>query len=60
MLEVSGKLDAAKYLVQETLKDGSKVTFRAIHPGDMDRLVKAFVALEPQTIRLRFFTRSGA
>ena len=48
-------LDAAKYLVQETLKDGSKVTFRAIHPGDMDRLVKAFVALEPQTIRLRFF-----
>ena len=48
-------LDAAKYLVEETLKDGSKVTIRTIHPDDKDRLVKAFLALEPQTIRLRFF-----
>ena len=48
-------LDAARYLVEETLKDGSKVTIRAIHPDDRDRLVNAFVALEPQTIRLRFF-----
>jgi len=55
VLEVNGKLDAAKYLVQETLNDGSKVTIRAIHPDDMERLVKAFLALEPQTIRLRFF-----
>jgi RimJ/RimL family protein N-acetyltransferase len=55
VLDVTGKLDAAKYLVQETLKDGSKVTIRAIHPDDTDRLVKAFLALEPQTIRLRFF-----
>jgi RimJ/RimL family protein N-acetyltransferase len=55
VLDPTGKLDAAKYLVQETLKDGSKVTIRAIHPDDTDRLVKAFLALEPQTIRLRFF-----
>ena len=55
MLDVTGKLDAAKYLVQETLKDGSNVTIRAIRPDDTDRLVKAFLALEPQTIRLRFF-----
>ena len=48
-------LDAAKYLVAEILKDGSKVTIRAIHPDDKDRLVKAFLALEPQSIRLRFF-----
>ena len=48
-------LDAAKYFVQEILKDGSKVTIRAIHPAAKDGLVKAFVALEPQTIRLRFF-----
>ena len=48
-------LDAAKYLVVETLKDGSKVTIRAIRPDDKDGLVKAFAALEPQTIRLRFF-----
>ena len=55
MLDVTDKLDAAKYFVQETLKDGSKVTIRAIRPDDTDRLVKAFLALEPQTIRLRFF-----
>jgi GNAT superfamily N-acetyltransferase len=55
VLDVIGKLDTAKYLIQETLKDGSKVTIRAIHPDDTDRLVKAFLALEPQTIRLRFF-----
>jgi len=48
-------LDAANYLVEETLKDSTKVTIRAIHPDDKDRLVKAFLALEPQTIRLRFF-----
>ena len=48
-------LDAAKYFVQEILNDGSKVTIRAIHPDDKDGLVRAFVALEPQTIRLRFF-----
>lgn len=59
MLDVSGKLDAAKYLVQETLKDGSNVTIRAIHPDDADRLVKAFLALEPRTIRLRFFYAKG-
>lgn len=48
-------LDAAKYFVHETLKDSSKVTIRAIHPDDKDRFVKAFHALGPQTIRLRFF-----
>jgi len=47
--------DAANYLVDETLKDSTKVTIRAIHPDDKDRFVKAFHALEPQTIRLRFF-----
>ena len=55
MLDMTGKLDATKYLVQETLKDGSEATIRAIRPDDTDRLVKAFLALEPQTIRLRFF-----
>ena len=48
-------LDAAQYFVREILKDGSKVTIRAIHPDDKDSLVEAFHALEPQTIRLRFF-----
>ena len=48
-------LNAAKYFVQEILKDGSKVTIRALHPDDKEGLVRAFVALEPQTIRLRFF-----
>jgi RimJ/RimL family protein N-acetyltransferase len=55
VLDLTDKLDAANYLAQETLNDCSKVTIRAIHPDDTDRLVKAFLALEPQTIRLRFF-----
>ena len=48
-------LDAANYRVEETLTDSTKVTIRAIHPDDTDGLVNAFAALEPQTIRLRFF-----
>jgi RimJ/RimL family protein N-acetyltransferase len=48
-------LNAAMHFVEETLEDSTKVTIRAIHPDDKDRFVKAFLALEPQSIRLRFF-----
>ncbi|MGZ9076490.1 MAG: N-acetyltransferase family protein [Burkholderiaceae bacterium] len=48
-------LDASTYLVDEILKDSTKVTIRAMRPDDKDRFVKAFHALEPQTLRLRFF-----
>jgi RimJ/RimL family protein N-acetyltransferase len=42
-------------LVEEAQKDGAEVTIRAMRPDDKDRLVKAFLHLQPQTIRTRFF-----
>ena len=47
--------NVAAYLVKEALKDGNEVTIRAMHPDDKERLVKAFLHLQPQTIRTRFF-----
>ena len=45
----------AAYLVKEVLKDGYEVTIRAMRPDDKERLVEAFLHLQPQTIRTRFF-----
>jgi RimJ/RimL family protein N-acetyltransferase len=45
----------ANYLVGETLNDGTEVTIRAIQPDDKERLVEAFLHLQPRTIRMRFF-----
>src|SRR4029453_9388006 len=47
--------NVAAYLAKEALKDGNEVTIRAMRPDDKERLVKAFLHLEPQTIRTRFF-----
>lgn len=47
--------NVAAYLAKETLKDGNEVTIRAMHPDDRERLVEAFLHLQPQTIRMRFF-----
>ncbi len=47
--------NVAAYLVKEALKDGNEVTIRAMRPDDKERLVKAFLHLQPQTIRTRFF-----
>ena len=48
-------MNAAQYLLQETLNDGSVVTIRAVHPDDKQRIVNAFLALEPRSIYARFF-----
>ena len=48
-------LNAAQYLVRETLNDGSAVTIRAARPDDKARIVTAFLALEPHSIYARFF-----
>ena len=48
-------VDVAAYLAKEALKDGNEVTIRAMRPDDKERLVKAFLHLQPQTIRMRFF-----
>ena len=47
--------NVAEYFTKETLKDGSVVTVRAMRPDDKERLVEAFLHLQPQTIRMRFF-----
>jgi GNAT superfamily N-acetyltransferase len=48
-------LNAAQYLVRETLNDGSPVTIRAARPDDKECIVTAFQALGPQSIYARFF-----
>ena len=47
--------NVAAYCVKEALEDGNEVTIRAMRPDDKERLVKAFLHLEPRTIRTRFF-----
>jgi RimJ/RimL family protein N-acetyltransferase len=47
--------NVAAYLAKEALKDSNEVTIRAMRPDDKERLVKAFLHLQPQTIRTRFF-----
>ncbi len=47
--------NVAEYFTKETLKDGSAVTVRAMRPDDKEGLVRAFLRLQPQTIRMRFF-----
>lgn len=46
---------AADFLSEEKLSDGSRVTIRAMHPDDEERLIEAFHNLERHTIRMRFF-----
>ena len=48
-------LNVAVHFANEALKDGNEVTIRAMRPDDKERLVKAFLHLQPQTIRTRFF-----
>ena len=48
-------IDARNYSSQETLKNGLRVTVRAIRPDDKDALVAAFKELDERTIHLRFF-----
>ena len=48
-------MNAAQYLVRETLNDGSPVTIRAARPDDKQRILTAFLALEPHSIYARFF-----
>lgn len=40
---------------KELLEDGSAVTIRVMNPDDKERLIEAFLDLQPQTIRMRFF-----
>ena len=47
--------DAANYLQQESLRDGTVVTVRAIRADDKHRIVEAFENLDTRSIFTRFF-----
>lgn len=48
-------INASQYAATETLKNGLEVCFRASRPDDIERIVDAFKALDPDSIYLRFF-----
>lgn len=48
-------MDARSYYVEERLKNGLRVTIRAIRPDDRQALLQAYQGLEKQTIYLRTF-----
>ena len=47
---------ARDYSVSDVLKDGTRVTIRAVRPDDRDRFLEAFRLLEKNSIYTRFFT----
>lgn len=49
-------MHAADYRAIERLRDGTAVTIRAIRADDKARVLKAFRALERQSVYTRFFT----
>jgi GNAT superfamily N-acetyltransferase len=48
--------DARDYSVSEVMKDGTRVTIRAVRPGDRARFLEAFRSLEKDSIYTRFFS----
>jgi GNAT superfamily N-acetyltransferase len=48
---------ARDYLVSDVLKDGTRVTIRAVQPGDRKRFLEAFRLLEKDSIYTRFFSQ---
>lgn len=50
---------ARDYSVGDVLKDGTRVTIRAVRPDDRDRFLEAFRSLEQDSIYTRFFSHRG-
>lgn len=48
--------DPQGYIAKETLKDGTKVTIRAIRPDDSRAVLEAFKSLDREAIYRRFFS----
>ena len=48
-------LDAAKYAAMEWLRDGRKITVRALRPDDRSDLLAAVGGMSSQSVRRRFF-----
>ena len=49
-------MDPRHYMASETLKDGTRVTIRAIRLDDADALLKAFNNLDRESVYRRFFS----
>lgn len=47
--------DPRHYFVNDTLRNGTPVTIRAIRPEDKTRLVSAFKKLDRESVYTRFF-----
>ena len=58
--KVDAPRDGRTFRVQDSLRNGTPVTFRAATPEDAGRLVKAFEGLERSTVYTRFFGYRGA
>lgn len=52
--------DARSFRIEETLKDGTRVTVRAIRPDDKSRIQHAFGELDRETVYTRFFAYKTA
>ena len=53
-------MDARSFLVPDTLRNGTPVTYRAVRVDDGPRLQEAFEGLDPSSVYTRFFGyRSG-
>ena len=48
--------DARVFIAEDVLRDGTRVTIRAIRPDDKERLLQAFRLLEHDSIYTRFFS----
>ena len=46
--------DPAQFSQAYTLRDGTPVVMRAVRPGDLDKVVAAFHALDPESVYTRF------
>ena len=49
-------VDARNFLVEHRLRDGSRVTIRAVRPDDRARIASAFGQLDADSVYTRFFT----
>ncbi len=49
-------VDARHYVAELTLRNGSRVTIRAVRPDDRERIASAFGQLDPDSVYTRFFT----
>lgn len=52
-------MNARHYRVEEILRDGRRVTIRAVRADDVGRLARAFAGLERDSVYTRFFAFRG-